>query len=141
MLATLIVIVIVVILGAVVLATSPGSPPSTQGSGASSSTTTTEPKTIASGTSEATLAACEANYATVELAVATYRALNGSDPPAGTAWATSTVNGGPLIAVWPTGAEYALSWNGSTVSVTPLHGTASHGSFGTSAPKTGCFAT
>ncbi|HEV7958831.1 MAG TPA: hypothetical protein VGP11_05155 [Acidimicrobiales bacterium] len=105
------------------------------------STTTTAPKDAASGASEATLAACEANFAIIESAVEDYRALNGVAPPAGTAWATSDANGGPLMQSWPSApSSYAITWNGRELSVIPVRGVASHGSMGSGTPKTGCFA-
>jgi hypothetical protein len=105
------------------------------------STTTTVPKDVASGASEATLAACQANFAVIESAVQDYEALNGTPPPAGTAWATSGANGGPLMQSWPSApSAYAINWNGKVLSVIPERGTPSHGSAGSAAPKTGCFA-
>jgi hypothetical protein len=108
---------------------------------ATTSTTTTAPKDAASGASEATLAACQANFAIIESAVETYRALNGTYPPAGTAWAISDADGGPLMQSWPsTPSSYAITWNGRVLSVIPVRGTASHGSAGNQTLKTGCFA-
>jgi hypothetical protein len=104
-------------------------------------TTTTVPKDAASGATEATLAACEANFAIVDSAVETYRALNGSPPPAGSAWSTSDANGGPLLQSWPSGGRsYRLVWNGQQLSVVPTGGTASHGSIGQGPDVSGCFA-
>jgi hypothetical protein len=107
----------------------------------SGTTTTTAPKDVASGASEATLAACEANFAVVDSAVETYRAVNGSSPPAGTAWATSDTNGGALMQSWPSAPKsYAITWNGQELSVIPVKGVAAHGSLGSQALKTGCYA-
>jgi hypothetical protein len=104
-------------------------------------TTTSVPKDTASGATEATLAACKANFDIVNSAVETYRALNGSYPPAGTAWATSEANGGPLLQSWPSGERsYRLEWNGQQLSVIPASGPASHGSFGEGPDVSGCFA-
>jgi hypothetical protein len=104
-------------------------------------TTTTVPKDAASGATEASLASCEANFAIVDSAVQTYQALNGSYPPAGTAWATSNANGGPLLQTWPSGGQsYRLAWNGQQLSVIPASGPASHGSFGEGPHASGCFA-
>jgi hypothetical protein len=104
-------------------------------------TTTTIPKDAASGATQATLAACEANFAAIDSAVETYRALNGTYPPAGTAWATSDGQGGPLVQSWPSGAHsYRLVWDGHQLSVIPAKGTASHGSIGQGPDVSGCFA-
>lgn len=140
MIATLLVVIILGVLVVIVLASQHSSPPPASDNSAGS-TTTTVPKTVASGATEADLASCEANYATVQTALSTYRALVGHDPPAGTSWATSDANGGPLLQSWPTdGKYYAMTWNGAILSVVPLKGASSHGSYGTSAPRTGCFA-
>lgn len=106
-----------------------------------SATTTTVPKDVASGATEATLAACEANFAIVDSAVQTYQALNGAFPPAGTAWATSDANGGPLMQSWPSApSSYAIAWNGRKLSVIPFRGLPAHGSMGSQTLKTGCYA-
>lgn len=105
------------------------------------STTTTAPKDVASGASEAAIAACQANFATIDSAIGVYLALNGTDPPAGTAWATSDANGGPLLQSWPSApSSYTITWNGRELSVIPARGVPAHGSAGTETPKTGCFA-
>jgi hypothetical protein len=117
------------------------SSPSTSIGGSPQTTTTTGPQDIASEQSVAERAACQANFAGILTAVADYRSLNGSNPPAGTTWATSTSAGGPYLQTWPSGAPaYTLTWNGTTLSVVPTKGHASHGSFGTTSPATGCFA-
>jgi hypothetical protein len=104
-------------------------------------TTTTAPKDAASGASAATLAACEANFAAIDSAVETYRTLNGAYPPAGTTWATSDAQGGPLLQSWPSGApSYRLVWNGHELSVVPAQGSSSHGSIGQGPDISGCFA-
>ena len=140
MLATIMVVVILGLLVTIVLSGHGPSTTTTVGT-AASSTTTTAPKTIASGASEATLASCEANFAVVGAAVATYRALHGASPPAGEAWATSTAGGGPLLTSWPSVPKsYAIVWNGTTISVRPVKGAASTGDFGARTPPTGCFA-
>ena len=140
MIATLIVVVILAILVALTLSLSGGNTPKSSGN-ATLRTTTTIPKSIAAGAQQATVAACEANFETVRTALATYRALNGVNPPAGTAWATSAANGGPLLTAWPSNAKsYAITWNGLTLDVVPAKGVASHGSFGTASPLTGCLA-
>jgi hypothetical protein len=116
-------------------------PPRTSHSSAAGTTTTTAPQSVVSGATEATLAACEANFAVVSSAIQTYRALDGNYPPAGTAWATTTANAGPLMATWPSGARsYRLVWNGQQLSVIPTSGTASHGSVGQGPNVSGCFA-
>jgi len=104
-------------------------------------TPTTAPATPESGAQEAAVSACQANYQAIETALADYRALNGSLPAAGTAWATVAGNGGPYLQVWPESATYySITWNGSQLGVIPVRGASSHGDDGTSSPKTGCFA-
>lgn len=104
-------------------------------------TTTTIPQSAASGGQEAAAVVCEVDFLSISTEVAEYRAVNGTYPAAGTAWATSSANGGPLLQAWPTDAKYfTITWNGSVLSVVPAHGTPSHGSPGTSSPATGCFA-
>ncbi len=99
-------------------------------------TTTTTTQTIISG---ALLAACVANVQAVKSAVSTYETLNGSKPPRGTSWATSTTHGGPYLQSWPTAtARVTVTWNGVSVVVTPAHGRAAVGSAGTTSPPTGC---
>ncbi len=123
------------------LGNTPASHPPVVPGTATTSTTTTAPKDAASGASEATLAACQANFSIIESAVQTYRALNGSYPPAGTEWATSTANGGPLMQSWPSAPSfYTITWSGKEVSVIPARGAAAHGSAGSETLKTGCFA-
>lgn len=104
-------------------------------------TTTTVPQTAGAGAQEAAISACEVNYQALETALDDYRALNGAYPPAGVTWATSTANGGPYLQQWPTSPlYYDITWNGAQLNVLPKRGTMSHGSDGTSSPKTGCFA-
>ena len=104
-------------------------------------TTTTAPRTIAAGANEAAIAACRADFATILQAVDTYRALNGSNPLRGTSWATATTNGGPILQSWPdASSSWSFAWNGATLTVVPAHGRASHGSYGTPAAKSGCYA-
>jgi len=87
------------------------------------------------------VSACQANYQAIETALADYRSLNGSSPAPGDAWATSASNGGPFLQVWPQSAlYYSITWNGAELSVVPARGTSSHGSDGTSSPRSGCFA-
>lgn len=104
-------------------------------------TPTTAPATPANGAQEAAVSACEANFQALETALSDYNALNGSLPAAGDAWATATTNGGPYMQAWPeTTTYYTITWNGTQLSVIPKIGAASHGSDGTSSPKSGCFA-
>jgi hypothetical protein len=135
------IVAILGILVAITLSLSLGtSAPPTHAPSDSSATTTTVPKDAASGATEATLSACEANFATVDSAVQTYQALNGSYPPAGTAWATPGVNGDGLLQSWPSAPSYAIVWNGRELSVIPAHGAVARGSAGSRALKTGCYA-
>lgn len=139
MIATLMVVVILGILVTIVL-TQAQSPKPSPSSASASQTTTTAPQTIAQAVPPARLAACEADFASVQTAISTYQALNGAAPGSGTAWATSASNGGPFMASWPSGSpSFSISWDGTQLSVFPEKGVASHGSYGTSSPATGCF--
>jgi hypothetical protein len=139
MLSTLVVVIILGVLVTVVLSNSPGS--KSTGGSSSQTTTTLTPKSIGTEAQLAAVSGCEANYTSVATAVSTYSAENGSPPPAGTAWATSTSSGGPFIESWPADPKYySITWNGVSVSVVPAKGVASHGSQGTSSPPTGCYA-
>jgi hypothetical protein len=141
MVSTLIVVIILGVIVTVAIADHPGSPPSTSTS-AGVVTTTTAPtaKTIGADSHASTIAACEANFAELSTAVTTYRALHGGPPPAGTAWATSSTDGAPILQSWSSAAVgYHIEWNGVTLSVIPNSGTPSHGSIGTQSPATGCF--
>jgi type II secretory pathway pseudopilin PulG len=146
MLATLVTIIILGVMVVIMFNTLSGSPSGTGTTipGATTVpglTTTTAPSTPANGAQEAVVSACEANYQDIETALADYRSLNGSLPAAGTAWVTSTANGGPYLQSWPQSAlYYSISWNGAQLSVIPVRGAASHGSDGTRSPKSGCFA-
>jgi hypothetical protein len=140
MVSTLVTLIVLgVIAGVVVAESSPSKPsPSTQSSGASPTTTTT-PQSIGTDTQLAAVSGCEANFSTIATALQAYSAVNGSPPPAGTAWATSTAHGGPFLQSWPTDpAYYSITWNGVSESVVPKNGIASHGSTGTTSPPTGC---
>jgi hypothetical protein len=103
--------------------------------------TTTTPVTPESGAQAAAVSACQANYQAIETALSDYRALNGSSPAAGTAWATASTNNGPYMQTWPESAsDYSINWNGTQLSVIPVKGAISRGIVGTTRPKTGCFA-
>jgi hypothetical protein len=131
------------ILAVIVLTLNFGSTPSQPRTsvGGSPPTTTTAPANIASEQQVADRVACQADFTVITTAVADYRALNGSNPPAGIAWATSTNGGGPFIQSWPSLAHaFTFSWNGTTLNVVPVKGRASHASAGTTSPPTGCFA-
>ena len=105
-------------------------------------TTTTAPKTIAGAATEAAVAACQGDFESILQAVDTYRALNGSDPPAGVSWASARTNGGPYLQTWPSvTTRWTFTWNGVVLSVVPSHGAPARGSYGVRATKTGCYAT
>ncbi len=131
------------VLAVIALSLNLGSTPATVGTTlpSSSSTTTTAPQNVASEQQVADRAACQANFSEILIAVSDYRTLNGANPPAGSAWVTSSNGGGPFLQSWPreTGA-FSFTWNGAVVSVVPVKGLASHGSAGTVTPATGCFA-
>jgi len=140
LLATLLTLLILGVVATIVLTTVPGTTPKSPG-GASSGTTTTVPHTVASGAQMASVVACRADFQSVESALHLFRSLNGTPPAPGTAWATSASHGGPFMQSWPTGSgRFTLSWNGATLSVIPVAVVSSHGSVGTSAPPTGCYA-
>jgi len=107
----------------------------------SHATTTTE----GGGASSIPLAAlrisCVTSAQAVLSAASTYSITNaGAEPPAGTAWATSSANGGPYLQSWPSSTYYTIAWNGHTVVVRAQHGAVAVGSAGTSSPPTGCYA-
>ena len=142
MLGTLLTVIVLGVMAVIVLNTLGGSP---SGTGTTTTipgaTTTTVPATAESGAQKAAASACQANYQAIETALADYRSLNGSLPAAGAAWATAASNGGPYLQVWPESAPYySITWNGAQLSVIPVRGKSSHGSDGTSSPKSGCFA-
>lgn len=142
MLGILLTVIILGVMVVIMLKTLGGSPSAT---GVTTTipgvTPTTAPATPANGAQEAAVSACEANFQALETALSDYRALNGSLPAAGDAWVTATTNGGPYMQAWPeTATYYTITWNGAQLSVVPKGGTPSHGSDGTSAPKSGCFA-
>jgi len=93
-----------------------------------------------SGPSGAAVAACLADYHSVELLLQLYRTEHQTDPPAGTAWALSLSSNGTEGQTWPSSPSYAISWDGAALSVNPSSGRASSGSSGTASPPTGCFA-
>jgi hypothetical protein len=129
------------ILVVIVLTLNFGSSPNPGGTLPKFTPTTTGPQNIASEQQVADRAACQADFTSISTAMTDYRALNGSSPPAGDAWATSTSAGGPYLQSWPSLAHaFSLTWNGTVLSVVPAKGRPSHGSFGTSSPATGCFA-
>jgi hypothetical protein len=134
---------VVVILGIIVTVAINGQsgPTTSVGGSAVGTTTTTSIKSIGSDASASAIAACLASYTEVDTALTYYVALKDTSPPAGTAWATSSVGGSALIESWPSGAPYyIITWNGVAFSVIPKRGTPSHGNSGTSTPKTGCYA-
>jgi hypothetical protein len=142
MIATLLTLIILGVMAVIMLNTLGGSP---AGTGTTTSTpgvtVTTAPTTPEGGADEAAVASCHANYLAIETALAEYRALNGASPSAGTGWATASASGGPFLQAWPeTAPYYSITWNGAQLSVVPVRGAASHGSDGTSSPKSGCYA-
>ena len=145
MISTLAVVVILGVIVTIVIANG-GTPstPQTSLTGASGpgsgTTTTTGPSTIGNDAKAAALSSCLGNFLIVESAISDYQSLQGAAPPAGTSWATSA-SSGPILESWPSDPPYyTLNWNGYVLSVIPEHGTASHGSTGTSTPPTGCHA-
>jgi len=144
MIGTLSVVIILGILVTIALTINNPAPQSTTQATTSSGapvTTTTVPKSVGSAAQEAAVSACQENFQAITTAIMDYKALNGSSPAAGTAWVTSSGDGGPYMQVWPDGLPYySLQWDGTALNVLPFKGTASHGSMGTSTPVTGCFA-
>jgi hypothetical protein len=140
MISTLAVVIILGIIVTIAISNGPSSPNSTGGPTAGT-TTTTSIKSIGTEANEAAVSSCLGNFTAVSAALATYKALESSSPPAGTAWATSSASGGALLETWPTDAPYyVITWNGVRLNVIPQHGVASHGTQGTSTPPTGCYA-
>jgi hypothetical protein len=145
MLGILLTVIVLGVMVVIMFNTLGGTPTGTgttvPGSNATPGTTTTAPATPANGAQEAAVTACQANYQAIETALTEYRSLNGSSPGAGAAWVTATANGGPYLQAWPESATYySITWNGARLSVIPVRGAPSHGTDGTSSPKTGCFA-
>lgn len=117
-----------------------GVPLTMPGGGAIVTTTSTVPKPRNLSGADA-ISTCRADYATVSAAVRNYEKRNGQPPPAGTAWARTATNAGPLLRSLRQGSHYyRIRWNGSTLSVVPATGVTARGSPGTSSPPTGCFA-
>jgi hypothetical protein len=141
MLSTLIVVIILGVIVTIAIANRP-TPNATSASGtvANTATTTATAKTIGSDAQASAVAACQANFVTISTAISTYRALNGSPPPAGTAWVTSASHGNEILQSWPITAGARLVWDGTTLSVFPTRGAPSHESWGTPSPESGCFA-
>jgi len=111
---------------------------STTPGGTGQHTTTTTSRSIPSA---ALVAECVADVGAVQTAAQAYRAVNGTAPPAGTAWATRASRGGPYLQSWPSApGQFTVRWTSSTVLVTPAHGRASRGSAGTASPPSGCYA-
>ena len=142
MIGTLITLIILGVMAVVMFNTLSGSPSSTTTtSSIPGGTTTTAPVSPESGAQEAAVSACQANFQAIETAIADYQSLNGSPPAAGTAWVNSSAHGGPYLQSWPaTSRYYTLTWTGAQLDVTTPTGVASHGTYGTASPKTGCFA-
>jgi hypothetical protein len=139
MVSTLVVVVILGIIVTVVISNGPSGPKSTVG-GSAGTTTTTSVKSIGSDASASAISACLASYSEVNTALTYYKTLNGASPSAGTTWATSSTGGSALIDSWPVGTPYyTIAWNGVELSVIPKRGAPSHGTSGTSSPKTGCY--
>ncbi|MGC2486818.1 MAG: hypothetical protein WA359_11315 [Acidimicrobiales bacterium] len=143
MISTLAVVVVLGVIVTIVISNGTPSTPQTSLTGTSQpggSTTTTGAQTVGSDAKIAAIQSCLTNYAIIESAVSAYESLQGSTPPAGSAWATST-SSGPILQSWPSDPPYyTLRWNGHVLSAIPEHGTASHGGTGTSTPPTGCHA-
>jgi len=74
---------------------------------------------LGSVTSKSAIAACQADGATVDTAIAAYYANNGSYP-ATTGALTATTNGGPYLQSWPNNTShyiFYLAASGGTLSV------------------------
>jgi hypothetical protein len=138
--ATLGVVMILGLLMTVALTGTFGTSAPQHGTTIPGSPATTIPTSPASGASLAAQRACEADFQALTTAVEDYRALNGSLPPAGHAWATSAANGGPFMQSWPGDSQhFDFAWNGSTLEVVPVHGRPSRGSAGVGHPASGCY--
>lgn len=119
-----------------------GIPSTMPGGGAIVATTTTISNTTrGNGTQEAAIRTCRSDYAVVSAALQEYKKRNGSLPPAGTAWARATSDGGPYLRAWPRdNRRFVIEWNGAALSVAPAKGAIAHHSIGDRSPATGCFA-
>ncbi len=89
---------------------------------------------------QAAIAACQADFQAVQQLLQIYQTEHQTNPPAGTAWAQSLATEGAQGDAWPSSSSFAITWDGSVLSVIPTTGTASHGSSGAVSPPTGCFA-
>ncbi len=120
-------VVIVLVLGSIVLSQTIGGNPAHPSAGARpTGTAAPAASALASVPSAATHAACVADVAAIESAVAVFESLHGALPPAGTVWATGP--GGPLSGQrWPSGGpSFALAWSGTAVAVRVTQGPHAH---------------
>jgi hypothetical protein len=141
MVATLVVVVILGVVASVVIAGQNTNSKNQKARALPGVTTTTAPRSTGSASEESTVAACQADYQSINTALGAYKALNGHSPAPGTSWATSSLNGGPFLTTWPSQVRsFTLVWTGTTLNVVPRIGTASEGSMGDASAKTGCFA-
>ncbi len=124
--STLASVVIVLVLGSIVLSQTIGGNPAPRHVEGAPPRSTTAVSALASAPPAAAHAACVADVAAIESAVAAYETLHGGLPPAGTAWATAS--GGPLAGQrWPSGdGSFTLEWTGTSVDVRPLRGPHAH---------------
>ena len=119
-------VVIVLVLGSIVLSQTIGGNPAAPHGAVTRPGGTTAVSALASAPPAAVHAACVADVAAIESAVAAYETVHGGLPPAGTAWATAA--GGPLAGQhWPSGdGSFTLAWTGTSVGVRPLRGPHAH---------------
>lgn len=96
-----------------------------------SGVSTTIPRNVGRALPRAVQAQCVADYQSIQIAIGTYRALNGTAPPGGTSWAMASTKGGPFLPVWPSNTAYFfIRWNGRSLSVAPTRAIVSRGTFG-----------
>ncbi len=119
-------VVIVLVLGSIVLSQTIGGSPAPGHGPATRPGGTTAVSALSSAPPAAARAACVADVAAIESAVAAYETLHGAPPPAGIAWATGP--GGPLAGQrWPSGdGSFTLEWTGTSVGVRPVGGPHGH---------------
>ena len=139
MIGLLMVLLILGVLAAIAMSQLSGLPSTTTATTLEPGSAVTVPA-LGATPNAALVAACEADYRAIEVAIDSYRAINGSAPPAGTAWSEESSLGIRYLAAWPSDPHFSISWDGAQLSVVPALGTASRGSMGSSSPPSGCYA-
>ena len=139
MIGLLTVLLILGVLAAIAMSRLSGLPSTTTATTIEPGSAATSPA-LGATPNAALVAACEADFRAIEVAIDSYRAINGSAPPAGTAWTQESSLGIRYLMAWPSDPHFSISWDGAQLSVVPALGTASRGSMGSSSPPSGCYA-